>query len=93
MSNFNDYIKNNESNFSSSDDKPSNEHLEDFISRYQNLSSSELMNEFMKLTIEKKRKGELRHDELNSIKETISPYLNDEQNSNLEKLMKMVNDV
>ena len=94
MANFNDYIKNNEDNVSAcNNERLSNEHLEDLISKYQNLSSSDLMNEFMKLTYEKKRKGELSSKELNSLKSTISPYLNDEQAKNLERIMNMVKDV
>lgn len=93
MTNFNDYIKTNIDDKTANFTRPSNEHLEDLINKYQNLSSSDLMSEFMKLTYEKKKKGELNKGELDSIKKSIRPYLNEEQNAHLEKIMNMVDNV
>ena len=47
----------------------------------------------MKLTLEKKKKGVLDEKELNNIKSTIEPFLNDEQKSNLDKILNMVRNV
>ena len=63
------------------------------INEYSKLSRNELMNEFIKLTIDKKKRGELSDSELTSIKKTIIPYLNDEQKIMLEKLLSMVENV
>jgi hypothetical protein len=51
------------------------------------------MSEFIKLTLEKKKRGELSDSELENIKSTISPMLNLEQKESLEKLLDMVKNV
>lgn len=92
MGNFNDYIKSNSDNLQK-DNYKDKEKLEEKINEYSALSSDELMNEFIKLTIEKKKKGELKKEELDSIKDTIIPFLNGEQKIMLNKLMNMVDNV
>ena len=49
------------------------------------------MGEFLRLTIEKKKRGELKKEELQTIKQTIYPYLNDEQKQNLNQVKMKVN--
>lgn len=71
----------------------SNEKLEDLINRYSTYSNDKLLSEFMRLTLEKKKRGELTENELSNIKNTILPFLNEEQKSNLENLIKMVKNV
>ena len=98
MGNFNDYLNSSGKNTSKqtenkNSERPSNEKLEDMINEYQKLNSNELMNEFIKLTIEKKKKGELKKEELDSIRQTIVPYLNGEQKTMLEKLLDLVENV
>ena len=51
------------------------------------------MQEFLKLTLEKKKRGELTSAELNKIRETISPMLNDQQKNYLNELLHKVEDV
>lgn len=101
MQNFSDYIKNNKSNKSSSvsedykieGDSKTKENLQSKIDEYSNYSSDKLISEFVRLTIEKKRKGELTDFELEKLKSTITPMLNDEQKKTLENLMQMVKNV
>lgn len=98
MGNFNDYLNSSGKTTSKqtenkNSERPSNEKLEDMINEYQKLNSNELMNEFIRLTIEKKKKGELKKEELDSIRQTIVPYLNGEQKTMLEKLLDMVENV
>ena len=99
MGNFNEYINtNNEeecvrTNTEKNTSRPTNDKLEEMISEYQKLSDNELMNEFMRLTLEKKRKGELDSRELNNVKNTILPFLNNEQKTHLEKIINMVENV
>ena len=101
MQNFSDYIKNNKSNKSSSvsedykieGDSKIKENLQSKIDEYSNYSSDKLISEFVRLTIEKKRKGELSDFELEKLKSTITPMLNDEQKKTLENLMQMVKNV
>ena len=92
MGNFNDYIKNTSHEDSQKKDsvRPSDEKLEDMINKYQKFSDNELMDEFIKLTLQKKKKGELGKDEIINIKNTILPFLNNEQKKSLQKLLDMV---
>lgn len=95
MSNFSDFLNNNKNNLDKNEIKkqehtPNEKKLEDMIENYSKYSHDELMNEFLKMTMKKKKQGELSSEELNSIKSTIMPYLTDEQKLNMEKLLKMV---
>lgn len=67
--------------------------INDMINKYSTYSSNELINEFIKLTIEKKRRGELSGGEIDAIRNTIIPYLNSEQVVELDKLLQMVRNV
>lgn len=95
MSKFSDYIneeKNNNSKINKNQEEK-NDYLKSKIEEYSNYSQDKLINDFVKLTIEKKKRGELTDNELNSLKNTISPMLNNVQKDNLEKLLQMVRDV
>lgn len=95
MTKFSEYINHEDLN----NDKINNatnqskEKMEDLIDKYSKYSENDLMNEFLKLTYEKKKKGELNETEINSLKQTIMPFLNDEQKNNLDRLMNMVGNV
>ena len=67
--------------------------LEDLIDKYSSLDSNSLMQEFIKLTLEKKKRGELSSSEINNLKNMLLPYLNEEQRKNLERLLNVVNNV
>lgn len=95
MANFSDFVKNESkekytSNSNKEERQVDKDNLEEMIENYSALSQDELMNEFMKLTLEKKKKGVLTEKELESLKSTIVPFLNDEQKLNLEKILTMV---
>lgn len=94
MNNFSDFIKNQNNQEKKSENKKyTKEELEDKINDYSKLSSDKLLEEFMRLTIEKKRKGELSDNELQNVKNTISPMLNTEQKAQLDKLLGIVKNV
>ena len=97
MSNFSDFLKDeSKKNITSndSDNKDNdNKKLEDIIHKYEAYSQNDLMKEFLKLTHEKKQKGELSEGELEKLKMTILPFLNDEQKVNLNKIIDMVGNV
>ncbi len=89
MGKFSDY--NHESD---SQNKEKNEKkYEEMISEYSKLNSNELMQEFLKLTMNQKSKGGLKDTELEGIKNTLYPYLNDEQKSSLNSIINMVKNV
>lgn len=101
MGNFSEYIKDKENKCYNESgggerenkDKYSKEDLEDMINRYSRYSGNELMNEFLKLTIEKKKRGELDDGTINTLKTTLAPMLNDEQKNNLNKILEMIKNV
>ncbi|MBE5757502.1 MAG: hypothetical protein E7345_01040 [Clostridiales bacterium] len=103
MGNFSDFIKNenntyknnNESNMKNNniDENANKIKLEEMINNYKGLSQSELMNEFIKMTMKKKKDGTLKESELENIKKTILPYLTEEQKTNLENILNMVRNV
>ena len=95
MSKFSEFLnKNGDSeNVCKKEEVVNREKLEDLIDKYSTYSQTDLISEFMKLTNEKKKKGELNESEMNSLKQTISPFLNDEQKNNLDKIMNVINNV
>lgn len=99
MGNFSDYVNSTNINkTTSSDDKKgtkeySYENLEKLIDKYSSLDDDVLMKEFLKMTIERKRQGNLSEGELEMLKSTILPYLNDKQKESLEKILEIVKNV
>ena len=73
--------------------KYTQEELKKMIDDYSGLSEDGLMKEFLKLTIEKKRRGELSDGELDKLKSTIKPMLNSDQYQKLNQLLEMVKNV
>lgn len=71
----------------------SSEMYEKIIDKYSKLSEQELLQEFMNLTVSKKKNGSISGDDLEKMKATLSPYLSDTQKNNLDKIIKLVNDV
>lgn len=95
MSNFSEFIdKENKTNSTTNNQKKqSQEYMKSKIEEYSNYSQDRLINDFIKMTIEKKKRGELTDKELNNLKNTISPMLNNEQKETLERLLQMVRNV
>ncbi len=95
MGNFSDYIKrtdiNNSDNINVDNDKK--EDLEKLIEKYSSLSDNDLMKEFLKMTIERKKQGKLNEEELTILKSTILPYLDESQKNTLENLLEMIKNV
>ena len=104
MSNFSDFLNNqnneqinkstlyNDSNNSNSTEEKT-KNLENLINKYSNYSNDDLMREFLKLTMDKKKKGELNREELENIKNTILPYLDEKQKQNLKQILDLVDNV
>ncbi|HBP43581.1 MAG TPA: hypothetical protein DD621_02740 [Clostridiales bacterium] len=66
--------------------------IEDQIKKYEKLSQSELMQEFIKESKKQKRNGNLDSEKINNIKNTLTPFLSSDQQKQLDYLMGMVND-
>lgn len=99
MGNFSDYINSTNINKTTSGDSRkeikecSYENLEKLIDKYSSLDDDILMKEFLKMTIERKKQGNLSESELEILKSTILPYLNDKQKESLEKILEIVRNV
>ena len=66
------------------------EKVEDYLNKYSGLNNDELMREFIKASMEKKKNGGFSAGEIENIRATLSPFLNSEQKKNLENLINMV---
>ena len=88
---FSDY-KNNYTNNSHTNDfkQTSNENIEELYHKYSKLDNQSLMDEFIKLSIERKRKGELTDGYFDNLKNTLFPYLTDEQKIYYENLVNKI---
>lgn len=68
------------------------ESIEDELKKYENLSSEELMAEFIKESRKQRNSGELTDEKINNIKQTLKPFLNDAQQQKLNDLLGVIND-
>lgn len=101
MQKFSDFVKSNEVKNENKENSYDNKHesfnnatdMQSKIDEYSKYSSDKLLNEFIRLTVEKKRKGELTEKELENLKNTIIPMLNSDQKQTLENLLQMVKNV
>ena len=96
MNKFSDFVNSenvkNERGSSKNQGK-SKEELEEMINKYSGMNQDSLMKEFLKLTLEKKKKGELSDKEIVGIKETIKPMLNDQQLESLNQIIDIIGNV
>lgn len=68
------------------------QNIEEQIKKYENLSGPELMEEFFKESKKQKASGYLDDEKLANIKNTLTPFLNLEQQQKLNELMGLIND-
>ena len=66
--------------------------VEEQLKKYENLSQAELMQEFIKESKKQKQNGNLDRDTMENIKSTLLPFLNSNQQKQLDYLMGIVND-
>lgn len=90
MNKFSDFTKNNQFENTSKPEIEKEKVVEGYMNKYKNFSQQDLLNEFVKLTNQKKANGEFNQAEIDRIKETLNPYLTNEQKQNLENLINMV---
>lgn len=64
------------------------EEARDIFNKYNGYSKDELMNELIQKTNQKKQEGTFNSNELYEIKRKLSPYLTQEQNKNLDEIVK-----
>ena len=94
--NFSDYIKSQKKDSYDTVSKNASvkkEELEKLIERYSGLSEDKLISEFIKMTIERKKQGNLDSQEMVRIRSTIEPFLNEQQKQNLNKVFELIDNV
>jgi len=64
--------------------------LQESLSKYQNLSQDQLMNELFKEAGKLKQNGSLNESSLNMLKSTLAPMLNNEQNQRLNDILNKI---
>lgn len=74
------------------DNPESVNNVEEQLKKYENLSQAELMQEFIKESKKQKQNGNLDRDKMENIKSTLLPFLNSNQQKQLDYLMGIVND-
>lgn len=74
------------------ENKEKTEEYKNIIDRYKDMNQSELMSNLLNEASKLKSQGKLDTNSLNSLKETISPFLNDEQKNMLSSLINKINE-
>ena len=85
-------------NFSQNQQKTINQNqekvnqYEDIINKYKNMSNNELMQNLFNEATKLKQQGKLDSASLNSLKTTIAPFLNNDQQEMLNNLISAINE-
>lgn len=65
---------------------------EEIINKYKNMSSNDLMNSLISEATKLKSEGKLDASSLSSLKSSLSPFLNQEQQEMLDNLIAIINE-
>ncbi len=65
---------------------------EDILNKYKNMNNDELMSNLFREASKLKQEGKLNDNTLISLKSTLSPFLNSEQQNMLNSLIDAIND-
>ncbi len=88
MSKFSQYIKEEHYRPNEKEENTIKEdNINDMIEYYGNMSTDQLMSEFLKASKKKKQEGGLSDEECSRLTSALSPYLNDEQKETMLKLL------
>lgn len=91
-SNLNNFVKDNEhvlNNILTNNAKAIDE-INFLLSKFKNMSSNEIFNEFLRVAEQKKREGTLTLQYINNLKTILFPYLTDEQKRIFNNLMNYI---
>lgn len=65
---------------------------EDIINKYKNMNQGDLMSNLLTEAMKLKKEGKLDANSLNSLRSTLSPFLNAEQKEMLNNLINKINE-
>lgn len=86
----NNFSKQNENILNENQEKVNQ--YENIINKYKGMSNNELMQNLFTEASKLKQKGQLTNESLSSLKSTLSPFLNSEQNEMLTNLINALNE-
>ena len=91
---FKNFAKENQQNaekFINENQDKANEYQE-ILNRYKNMNQNDLMSNLFSEASKLKKEGKLDESTLNSLKSTLSPFLNNNQQEMLNSLVKAINE-
>ena len=65
---------------------------EDILNKYKNMNNSQLMSSLFEEASKLKQQGKLDNNTLNSLKSTLAPFLNSDQQNLLSSLVDAINE-
>jgi len=65
---------------------------QDILNKYKDMDSNQLMSNLFKEATKLKSEGKLDNNTLNSLKSTLSPFLNSDQQEMLNSLVRAINE-
>ncbi|MBR6779207.1 MAG: hypothetical protein IKM43_03590 [Clostridia bacterium] len=65
---------------------------QDILNKYKNMDNNELMSNLFSEATKLKKEGKLNSESLDTLKSTLSPFLNSEQQDMLSNLVKAINE-
>ena len=83
-------VQENNTESNSAESKTKEQELQDKLNAYSKLSYDELISEFLKVGSKAKETGMYSDDKISQIKDTLFPFLTDEQKMNFDKLIGLV---
>ncbi len=87
---FKTFCENNKKIINENKDKAND--YQSIIDKYKNMDQSELMSNLFSEASKLKQDGKLDSNSLNSMKDMISPFLNDEQKNMLNSIIHKINE-
>lgn len=90
LKNESDYSEKNKNVENESQNKQLNDDVMNFYNKYKEYSSDELLNELISKTNEQKQNGEFNYQQLSSMVDKLSPFLNEQQKNNMRGIMEKI---
>lgn len=74
------------------DNQAKADEYQDILNKYKNMDNDELMTNLFREASKLKQEGKLDSQTLNSLKSTLAPFLNNEQQDMLNSLVRAINE-
>ena len=74
------------------DDKQKTAQYEEILNKYKNMNSNDLMSNLISEAMKLKKAGKLDDESLKSLKTTLAPFLNSDQQEMLNSIIQTINE-